>query len=219
MKESTSLFSVNLIPANVSLTCLFILLPHLLTLSTHHSHHPYNSLCLSLLAPRPTSLNIFHHKLPSGLRTDSMDYTTGPFRLSTWVFFYGRPTLWNRAGHYIFYPVISIFLLSFYLFPRLSRQSEIGCLPYFHTWCGLSANLECMSEMMSEMCCMRLAGNTGRKKSAFWQHRTTLSGYIFATKAHLDNRKKKLLSSDMSSTCAHNMVTFGLLTAEIHPVV
>jgi len=25
----------------------------------------------------------------------------------------------------------------------------------FHTWCGLSANLECMSE--SEMCCMRLA--------------------------------------------------------------
>jgi len=30
-------------------------------------------------------------------------------------------------------------------------NSEIGCLPYFHTWCGLSANLECMSEIF----CMR----------------------------------------------------------------
>jgi len=28
-----------------------------------------------------------------------------------------------------------------------------------------------------------------------------------------------LLSSDMSSTCPHNMVNFGLLTAEIDPVV
>jgi len=46
-------------------------------------------------------------------------------------------------------------------------------------------------------------------------HRTTLSGYIFATKARIDNRKK-LLISDMSSTCPHNMVNFGLLTAEIY---
>jgi len=52
---------------------------------------------------------------------------------------------------------------------------------YFYTWCGLSENLECMSEM----CCMRLAENTGRKKSAFWHHRITLSGYIFGTNAHL----------------------------------
>jgi len=46
-----------------------------------------------------------------------------------------------------------------------------------------------------------------------------LSGYIFATKARIDNQKKNLLSSDMSSTCPHNMVNFGLLTAEIDPVV
>jgi len=32
--------SVNLIPVSPSLTCLFMLLPHLLTLSAHHSHHP-----------------------------------------------------------------------------------------------------------------------------------------------------------------------------------
>jgi len=41
---------------------------------------------------------------------------------------------------------------------------------------------------------MRLAENAGRKKvakkSPSGYHRTTLSGYIFATKAHIDNRKK-----------------------------
>jgi len=43
------------------------------------------------------------------------------------------------------------------------------------------------------MCCARLAENTGRKsrqKSPSGHHRTTLSGCIFATKAHIDNRKK-----------------------------
>jgi len=44
-----------------------------------------------------------------------------------------------------------------------------------------------------------------------------LSGYIFATKARIDNRKKNLLSSNMSSRCIHrpNMVNFGPLAAEI----
>jgi len=67
---------------------------------------------------------------------------------------------------------------------------------------------------MCETCCTRLAGNTGRKKSPFWHHRTTLSGYIFGTKASIDNRKK-LLNINTSSTCPYNMVNFGLLTAEI----
>jgi len=43
---------------------------------------------------------------------------------------------------------------------------------------------------MSEMCCTRLAENTGRKKSPFWHHRTTLSGCIFAAQACIDNWKK-----------------------------
>jgi len=63
---------------------------------------------------------------------------------------------------------------------------------------------------------MRLAGNAGPKKSPSGHHRTSLSGYIFATKARIDNRKKNLLSSDMSSTCPHNMVNFDRLTAEIY---
>ena len=42
-------------------------------------------------------------------------------------------------------------------------------------------------------------------------HRTTLSVYIFATKARIDN----LLNSNISPTCPHSMVKFGLLAAEI----
>jgi len=53
-----------------------------------------------------------------------------------------------------------------------------------------------------------------RQKSPSRHHRTTLSGYILATKARIDNRKN-LLSTNMSSTCPHNMVNFGPLTAEI----
>jgi len=68
------------------------------------------------------------------------------------------------------------------------------------------------------MCCAWLAGNAEPKKSPSGHHRTTLLGYIFATKAHIDNRKKGL-SSNISSTCSHNMVNFGPLAAEIGTVV
>jgi len=44
--------------------------------------------------------------------------------------------------------------------------------------------------------------------------KTTLSGYIFVTKACIDNRKK-WLNSNISYTCFHNMVNFGPLTAGI----
>jgi len=77
----------------------------------------------------------------------------------------------------------------FYLFssPNLSVVGEwISTVLYSHSWCGLSANLECMSEM----CCTRLVQNKGRKKSPFWHHRTNLSGCIFAAKAYIDYGKK-----------------------------
>ena len=54
-----------------------------------------------------------------------------------------------------------------------------------------------------------------RQKSPSRHHRTTLSGHIFATKACIDNRKKNFLSSNISSTCPHNMANFGPLRAEI----
>ena len=105
------------------------------------------------------------------------------------------------------------FLSSSSFFLAYSQPSEIGCLPYFCTWCGLSANLA----FRSETCCTRRTENTGgknRQKSPSGHHHTTLSGYIFTTKACIDN-PKKMLSVNMSSTCAHNMVNFSPLTAEI----
>jgi len=52
------------------------------------------------------------------------------------------------------------------------------------------------------------------KKSPSVHHRTNLSDYIFATKACMDNQKN-LLNSNISSTCPHNVMNFGLLTADI----
>jgi len=76
------------------------------------------------------------------------------------------------------------------------------------------------------MCCTWLAASTGRKnrqKSLSVHHRITLSSYIFATKARIDNRKKNLLNSNISLTCPHNMVNLGVtngwdpLTSLGHP--
>jgi len=130
----------------------------------------------------------------------------------------------RQGGHHVehwptflvlsFFLLFSFFFFLFSFFPRLI--SAVGdwmstILP--HIWCGLNANLECMSET----CCARLDKNTGRKKiakkSRSGHHPTTLSGYIFATKTCIDNRKK-LLSSNVSSTCPHNMVNFGPVAAE-----
>jgi len=56
------------------------------------------------------------------------------------------------------------------------------------------------------------------QKSPSGHYRTTLSGYIFATKARIDTRRN-LLSSNISSICPHNMTNFGKLAAEIGPLV
>ena len=53
------------------------------------------------------------------------------------------------------------------------------------------------------------------KNSPFAHHHKTLSGYIFTIKACINNHKKNLLTSNISSTCPHSMVNFGPLTAEI----
>jgi len=73
------------------------------------------------------------------------------------------------------------------------------------------------------MCCTRLAGNAEPQKiaknSPSRHRRTTLSGYILATKARINNRKKNLLNINTFSTFPHNMANFGPLTAEIGPGV
>ena len=56
------------------------------------------------------------------------------------------------------------------------------------------------------------------KKSPSAHHPTTLSFYSFASKSYIDNRKN-LLSTNMSSTCPHNIVNFGPLAPEIVSLV
>jgi len=67
------------------------------------------------------------------------------------------------------------------------------------------------------MCCMRLAENTGRKKSPKIRHLHNFDGlYLrFATRACIDNRKK-VLNCNISPICLHSMVNFSPLTAEIY---
>jgi len=95
--------------------------------------------------------------------------------------------------------------------------AAVWSLPYFDTWCGLSANLECRSEM----CCKRFAGNTGRKNDAKNHHlRLSTIAQLFRAISsqlrHVSTIGKKLLSSNISSRCPYNMVNFGPLTAEIN---
>jgi len=90
------------------------------------------------------------------------------------------------------------FLSSFFL--AYSQRSEIKCLPYFHAWCGLSANLG----YRSETCCTRLAGNAGRKKSPKNRHLGTITQLrraISSQPRHISTIGKTLSSSNMSSRC------------------
>jgi len=130
--------------------------------------------------------------------------------------------LCNRyIGQTIIFLPCDFYLLSssiFFLFLAYSQRSEIGCLPYFHTWCGLSGNLECRSET----CCARLAENTGRKKSPKSRHMGTIPQLCRAISSqlrHISTIGKNLLSSLISSTCLYNMVNVGPLAAEIVSLV
>jgi len=75
---------------------------------------------------------------------------------------------------------------------------------------------------MSELCWTGLAENTGRKKVAKNRHLGTIAQLCRAISLqlrHISTIVKNLLSSNMSSTCPHNMVIFGPLTAENHALV
>ena len=71
--------------------------------------------------------------------------------------------------------------------------------------------------LLAARCKIRM--QKSRQKSPSEHHRTTSSGYIFATKAHIDNRKKSVLNGNISPTCPYSMVNFGLLAAEILSLV
>ena len=103
----------------------------------------------------------------------------------------GRPYIFSCCGLFFFF-------LLFFSSPNLSRRRLYVC----HT----STPCEFRMQVWNLLQAARWKHRTqkSRQKSPSRRHRTTLSGYIFATKAHIDNRKKNLLSSNMSSTCPHN---------------
>ena len=73
---STSFQSLCLCPA---CSCFY----HIFSLCQITTLTIHNSLSLFHSRSRPTSFtNLSHHRLPSSLRTDSTDFTTGPFLLS-----------------------------------------------------------------------------------------------------------------------------------------
>jgi len=68
------------------------------------------------------------------------------------------------------------------------------------------------------MCCMLLAGNTGRKNRNL-RTVTQLCRAVSSTKTSIRQSETSLLNSNISPTCPYSMVNFGPLTAEIGPVV
>jgi len=95
-------------------------------------------------------------------------------------------TLWNRAGHYIF--ILWFLLLSF--FPRLfSAITDWICtiLPHM-VWSYCEFRMQVWS--LLHAACWKYRKQKITKNSPSGHHRPTLSGYIFATKACIDNPKK-----------------------------
>jgi len=99
--------------------------------------------------------------------------------------------LTNKAGYYVsvlwflllLLILLILFFFFFFLFPRLisAVTDWMSTIAYFFTWCGLSANLECRAEM----CCMPLAGNTGRKNDAKNRHLLTTAQVCWAVSSQL----------------------------------
>jgi len=97
----------------------------------------------------------------------------------------GWPSRWALAH---------VLVLSFFIV--YSQPSQTGSLPYFHTWCGPSANLGCGSET----CRTQLAGNAGCKSLKI-RHLSTIAQLCPAISSqlrHLSTIGKKLLNSNIS---------------------
>jgi len=121
----------------------------------------------------------------------------------------------SRCGYYIFVLWFHFFLVSssFFSSPNLSSRRLDVCHTFTHDvalvqiW---NAGLKCAACGSLEMQDSKIA-----KNSPSGHHRTTLSGSIFATKAHVDNRKKNFLNRNVSPICPYIMVNFGPLAAQI----
>jgi len=106
-----------------------------------------------------------------------------------------------------FCPVVSFYLLSFFIPRLISAAADWMSTILPHMWCGLSANIECRSEM----CCSRLAGNIGRKNDAKNRHLRTIAQYCRAISSqlrHILTIGKKLV---MQQYLPHMSLQYGEL--------
>jgi len=90
-----------------------------------------------------------------------------------------------------FHPVVSSSSFFLLFFPRLI-SAVTHRMSTFHTWFGHSANLQCRSDM----CCMWLAQNTGRKKPPKIRHLGTITQLCRAVSSqirHTPTIRKKLV--------------------------
>jgi len=115
----------------------------------------------------------------------------------------------------IFVPCGFFFLLSSSFFPRLISTVGDWILPYM-VWPWCKFRMQVWNVLHAAH--WKYRKQNIDKKSPSGHHRTTLSAFIFTTKACIDNWKY-FLSSNISSTCPHNMVNFGPVPAEIVSLV
>ena len=99
---------------------------------------------------------------------------------------YGRPAYQMRILY--FCPVVSSFLLSCFSSPNLSRRR----LDVYHTSTHGAVLVRIQNAGLKCAACgsLEMQDPKNRQNRTFGHHRTTLSGYIFATKARIDNWKK-----------------------------
>jgi len=106
--------------------------------------------------------------------------------------------LWNRADHYIF---VLWFLSILFSSPNLSRRR----LDVYHTSTHGVALVRIWNAGLKRSACgsLEMQHPKNRQKCDIWAPSHNFVGYIFATKARIDNRKKNLLKIPTSS---YNMV-------------
>ena len=120
--------------------------------------------------------------------------------------------LHSRCGHYIF----ALWFLSssfFYSSPNVSGRR----LDVYHTSTYGVALVQIQNAGLKGAARGSLKMQDA-KKSPSGHHHTTLSGYIFATKTCINNRKKTVKQQYLPQSC-HSMVIFGPLAAVIVSLV